>query len=215
MIGGHSVEPALQMLAMRPTDPFTPFGEKTIRQPTIGDVVGWMCRLSWQGREDTKVINLARAIVHQVQSADYASQLNALFNWGTSTFVYVLDPHKVELTVWPRGQFEPIWPGSDKPKFIEDCDGQAVFMSALCMALGFRTEFALASFDASLEPSHVFTVVIAKKQGRMVIDTVAGADTEKMLKDMTSCILVDCENGIDAPMQGLGMPFRGWGGWPR
>lgn len=198
---------------MRPTDPFMPFGEKTYTAPTMGLVINTMCRLTWAAHLNTKMVDLARAIAHPLQSGDYAGVCNAIFDYGTLHFIYVRDPVGVEWIVFPPNQFDPIWPGSSKKKMIEDCDGQSMFIAGLCMALGFKCEFALASFDASLTPSHVFTVVTARAGQKMVLDTVAGSDISKMLGEMTACYLVDIENGVDAPMSGLGMPFNGFKGW--
>jgi hypothetical protein len=191
---------------------YQPFGEMKIAEPTIGDVVTWMCKLAWQGKNDTKVRNLAEVIVRPLQSGDYTGEVGAVQEWMCDHFRYVLDPRGQEFTRWPQGQFESIYPGSSAPRMQEDCDGQAVFSAALLQSIGHRCFFALASFDASGIPGHVFTVVDARGKGMLVVDAVAGSSVPKMLREMTSCELVPVEYGVDAPIK-VDTPFKGWSGW--
>lgn len=191
---------------------FAPFGEMKLTNPTIGDVVTWMCKLAWNGKNDTRIRNLAEQIVRPLQSGDYTGEVGAVYYWMLQNFRYVLDPRGQEFTRWPQGQFEPIAPGSDKPRMQEDCDGQSVFSAALLQSIGHKCYFALACFDMTGVPSHVFTVVDARGKGMLTVDAVAGSSTPKMLREMTACSLVDCESAVDVPFR-MGAPFRGWHGW--
>ena len=191
---------------------YAPFGELQVANPTIGDVVTWMCKLSWQGKNDSKVRNLAETIVRPLQSGDYTGEVGAVQCWMENHFRYVLDPRGQEFTRWPQGQFEPISPGSSVQRMQEDCDGQAVFSAALLQSIGHRCFFALASFDSSGVPGHVFTVVDGRGKGMLVVDAVAGRDIPKMLASMTACTLVPVETGVDVPVQ-IPTPFNGWSGW--
>lgn len=191
---------------------FSPFGEMKLKEPTMGDVVTWMCKLAWNGKNDTRIRDLAEVIVRPLQSGDYTGEVGAVYGWMVQNFRYVLDPRGQEFTRWPQGQFEPIAPGSSQPRMQEDCDGQSVFSAALLQAIGHKCYFALAGFDGSGVPSHVFTVVDARGKGMLTVDAVAGSSTPRMLAEMTSCSLVDCEHAVDVPFN-MNMPFKGWGGW--
>ncbi len=181
---------------------FKPFGERTIDNPTTGDVVDWMCRLAYADHLEKPIRTLAEKITSGIQSGDYNSEALAICDWVFKHIRYQKDPIGAEFV---RSPSETLKAGCG------DCDDMSVLIASLLMSIGHQCSFCIAAFTADQVPSHVFAVENTQFGG-LALDPVANVETDKMLAECTAYIMVPVEQGSDG-VAGLGQAFNGWGGY--
>ena len=115
--------------------------------------IGRMRQLALQGSRHLEVVELARKIVSGVRAKDYRGEIDALYWWVKENTRYVQDPRTTEWLQHPH--YTLLVSGAD------DCDGMAVAMAALGLAIGHPALFRAVKADPSRpgEFSHVYAML--------------------------------------------------------
>ena len=121
----------------------------SIKNPSLDATVRAMQGLAREGRKNLRP--LAASICAEIESGDYNSEINALYNFVCKNIRYAKDPHDVEYVQAPKRLLE---------SRQGDCDDMACLMASLCMAMGHECRFVVVGFDGS--PSHVFCQVAVR-----------------------------------------------------
>lgn len=159
-----------------------------------------------KGRADETIIFLASQVLRKVDPKDYFGQVSALHEWVKKNIHYVRDPNGVELLR------SPFWTLYYK---AGDCDDQAVLLSSLAQAVGFKTKFKAIKGDSRFpdEFSHVYSQVLIPEKGWVTSDTIVphaklGWESEERFGSYTwgglgmlgeESISIDVDPGYDNP----------------
>lgn len=166
-----------------------------------------MCRFVAQAKTQADIRHLAERIVAPLSvgvppGGDYTSEALAVCRWVECNIRYVRDINNVEFVRWPRETLKTR---------AGDCDDMSVLIAALMESIGASCSFGLAGFDGTGSPSHVFCIVDTP-YGGILLDPVANRETRKMLSEIKSFAVVNCEQGV-VPDATTSAPFHGWSGW--
>lgn len=135
----------------------------------------WMAKLAREAASDPEFISWARAIVRDIGSKDYESELRRLLDYVKENVKYQLDPADVEWVSDPRHTL--LVSGA------EDCDGISALLVALALALGFGGGFVTYKADPrrSSEWSHVASFLAFRKGGKVWCGVADGTQKESVL----------------------------------
>lgn len=137
-----------------------------------------------RGEQSTLVRSLKDHIIREVQPKDYLSEILAVRNFVHEKVKYSNDALGVEQVTDPERQADQI---IKYGKCVEDCDGIATLIGALCRQLGRETEIVIVGFGREGSYSHVFIRCKEPKSGQwIVLDPVAGTDEATMLRRVTT-----------------------------
>lgn len=137
-----------------------------------------------RGEQSTLVRSLKDHIIRNVQPKDYLSEIIAVRNFVHEKCKYSNDALGVEQVSDPERTADQIVKHGTA---VEDCDGIATFIGALCRQLGRETEIVIVGFGAEGHYTHVFIRCKEPKSGKwIVLDPVAGTDEESMLRRVTT-----------------------------
>lgn len=111
-------------------------------------------RAALRGPMGPAVIDTARRIIAGVDARDYRAQAHAICDWVAARFRFVRDPDGIELVPSVAKMLGAI----KRDGFVqEDCDGAAVLVAALALAVGIRAHFVAVAFLDGSQFSHVLT----------------------------------------------------------
>jgi transglutaminase-like putative cysteine protease len=137
-----------------------------------------------RGEQSTLVRSLKDHIIRDIQPKDYLSEILAVRFFVHEKVKYSNDALGVEQVSDPERSADQIVKFG---KAVEDCDGIATLMAALCRQLGREVEIVIVGFGRPGSYSHVFIRVKEPKSGTwIVLDPVAGTDEASMLRRVTT-----------------------------
>ena len=128
---------------------------------------------------------IAEAVCEQLDSKDYTSEYQALYNFLLQRSRYMRDPRRTELVKAPYVISRQILAGH-RPSL--DCDDMACWLASAVLCVGGKADFATVAFqrmtfDGQQQYSHVFTRALEPRNGcRVILDPVAAEKTPQMIK---------------------------------
>jgi hypothetical protein len=137
-------------------------GPRTVTRYTIGfgdygslDTLAGMARVVRESQVDPLVLETAADIVRSVSGRNKAGQIAAVRQWLKRKVQFLADPADHELLRTPHYMLNRI---RSVGRIQADCDDAAILAAALLGAIGIRTRFVAAGFQAVPGPLlHVWT----------------------------------------------------------
>lgn len=151
----------------------------------VEQTVEWMVRLAREGQTDPVLRRHAEEVIRKVHPKDYRSEVAAIYYDVCRRIRYTRDPAGAELV------HHPVLTHANK---AADCDDLAVYLRALlgayCQSVGNDCEFVTAGFVRNAPPQNRYTHVFLRVRGPqgewLVLDPVAGPDTQQMIRRATA-----------------------------
>jgi transglutaminase-like putative cysteine protease len=142
----------------RALDPIPDVGQWAVTgQTTAEATLEQMVRAVNKAIRMRQVVELACAVVSQLQERDYRGSLCLIGQYVRRHFRFVRDPNKLEMLRRPEYMLQRI---QSRGVVFGDCDDMAQLIATLGKAIGFPAEFHAISFMPGGKPyTHVYAVL--------------------------------------------------------